>query len=123
MKPDENGMYFWPCRVCGKDCPSIVDPDTYHIDGHYCSAECRRQAKELIHAIIDNTMTGEIHAMILPPCNREGGKNDWWKEKHIYCTGTHHIDSDRFLRCTCSCHVLTPVPILSGTVYAVVDTK
>lgn len=46
----------------------------------------------------------KCNGAILPPCEREGGDNDWWDEKHVQCTGSHHLNARDVVYCKCSCH-------------------
>lgn len=47
---------------------------------------------------------GELFEAILPPCARDGTGDDWWKEKHVSCTGSHHFNEHNVVVCSCACH-------------------
>ena len=40
--------YEVPCRNCGKPAPCLVDPEEFHVDGAYCSPECREAFREKV---------------------------------------------------------------------------
>lgn len=50
-------------------------------------------------------MSKEISKALLGPCARHGERGDWWGEQHTHCTGSHHINSNEHISCTCPCHI------------------
>lgn len=53
---------------------------------------------------------------VLGPCVRPGQRiaagapaDDWWREPHVMCTGSHHIGPGEPVICKCPCHGAHPV--------------
>ena len=98
-------VWYRPCKVCQRPCPLFFDPDDFTSHGPLCSKECKKIAKEyMMWCMREEGSFGEMYATVLPPCAREGDEKDWWKERHKSCTGTHHVNGEHFIRCTCECH-------------------
>jgi len=45
----------------------------------------------------------DLGAVVLAPCARVGGVDDWWTKKHTSCTGSRFTPIG-FVWCACSCH-------------------
>lgn len=50
---DEKPIHKAPCQGCGKMIPCFVDPREYHIDGLYCSKDCRALFKKKLGDFIE----------------------------------------------------------------------
>jgi hypothetical protein len=52
---------------------------------------------------------------VLGPCTRPGNRisaghkfDDWWREPHVSCTGSHSVSADEIVECSCLCHSTEP---------------
>lgn len=48
--------------------------------------------------------TKVLAEFVLGPCLREGEGEDWWREQHVFCTGSHHMGPGEIVKCSCDCH-------------------
>lgn len=57
----------------------------------------------------------DVKGLILGPCDRPGQRvsaghpvDDWWREPHLWCTGSEHLGPDVVAVCACPCHTTRP---------------
>lgn len=60
-------------------------------------------------------MAERVTGIVLGPCDRPGQRisaghafDDWWREPHLWCTGSHHLGPDAIVVCACPCHSTEP---------------
>jgi len=68
----------------------------------------------------------EVGKTVLNPCASPGDQGDWWIEQHTMCTGSHSLDSEEYVTCSCPCHQTCPVAVrtmVEGDMLAAAPTR
>lgn len=55
-------------------------------------------------AAVDSNASVVVASFVLQACQRHGGEDDWWVERHVHCTGALVLQPGMAVTCTCPCH-------------------